>query len=141
MSLRRLARRPTPPVQGYDTDAKRARNFALQLPLPGQIICLRQLRRDFHPRVVLSHSSLPVAVTSISFTEQPRQLLFFGQPDQQRCPLPEKASFYGRVVRSVVGEQGVRMNIDDSRLIVRFQRLIDRNAGRETVGTAATGVN
>jgi hypothetical protein len=37
----------------------------LQLPLPGQIICLRQLRRDFHPRVVLSHSSLPAAVTSI----------------------------------------------------------------------------
>src|SRR5262245_40570416 len=42
----------------------------------------------------------------------------------QRYPFPEKASFYGRVVRSVVGVRGVRMNIDDSRLIVRFQRLM-----------------
>jgi hypothetical protein len=36
---------------------------------------------------------------------------------------PEKAAFYGRVVKPVVGA-GVRMNITDSRLIVRFQRLI-----------------
>jgi len=35
-----------------------------------------------------------------------------------------KASFCGRVVRSAVGALGVRMNIDDSRLIVRFQGLI-----------------
>src|SRR6476660_8391051 len=43
---------------------------------------------------------------------------------KQRYPFPEKASFYGRVVRSVVGVRGVRMNKDDSRLIVRLQRLI-----------------
>ena len=39
-------------------------------------------------------------------------------------PFPEKASFCGRVVRSVVGVLGVRMNIDDSQLIARFQGLI-----------------
>jgi hypothetical protein len=48
-----------PPVQGHDTHTQRARNFALQLPLPSQIICLRQLRRDYHPRVTPGHSSLP----------------------------------------------------------------------------------
>src|SRR5215831_8553624 len=36
-----LARLLAPPVQGHDTDAKRARNFALQFPLRRQIICLR----------------------------------------------------------------------------------------------------
>jgi hypothetical protein len=30
-----------PPVQGHDTHTKRTRNFALQLPLRRQIICLR----------------------------------------------------------------------------------------------------
>src|SRR5262249_51489631 len=52
-----------PPLQGRETHTQRARNFALQLPLRRQAICLRQLRRDFHPRVpapfLLSHSSLP----------------------------------------------------------------------------------
>src|SRR5262249_53750553 len=71
-----------PPLQGRDTHTQRARNFALQLPLRRQAICLRQLRRDFHPRVpvpfLLSHSNLPAAVMSISFTQQTRQLLFFG---------------------------------------------------------------
>ena len=37
--------------------------------------------------------------------------------------VPEKANFCGRF-RATVGVPGVRMNIDDSRLIVRFQRLI-----------------
>src|SRR5262249_47168131 len=63
-------------MQGHDTHTQRARNFALQLPLPRQIICLRQLRRDFHHRVTPGHSSLPVAVTSISLTEQPRNCCF-----------------------------------------------------------------
>jgi hypothetical protein len=43
---------------------------------------------------------------------------------KQRYPFPEKASFHGKVVRSVFGGLGVRMNIDDGRLIVRFQSLI-----------------
>jgi hypothetical protein len=38
---------------------------------------------------------------------------------------PEKADFYGRLVMVSGGVcGGVRMNIDDSRLVVRFQRLI-----------------
>src|SRR5262249_33379071 len=80
------------------------------------------------------------AVTGISFTEQLRQLLFFGQPDQQRRSLPEKASFYGRVVRSVVGVQGVRMNIDDSRLMVRFQRLMTEMLVEKRLGQRRPGL-
>jgi hypothetical protein len=47
-------------VQGHDTHTQRAGNFALHFPLPRQIICLRQLRRDFDPRVpfLLSDSRL-----------------------------------------------------------------------------------
>src|SRR5262245_36451231 len=56
----RPRRRFAPPVQGHDTHTQRARNFALRFPLRCQIICLRQLRRDFHLRVpfLLSHSVL-----------------------------------------------------------------------------------
>jgi hypothetical protein len=70
-------------MQGHDTHTQHARNFALQLPLPRQIICLRQLRRDFHPRVPFQpgHTSLPAAATSIGFAAQLRQSLFFGQAD------------------------------------------------------------
>jgi hypothetical protein len=39
-------------------------------------------------------------------------------------PFPKKADFYGRVITCVVGVGGVRMNINEGRLIVRFQRLI-----------------
>jgi hypothetical protein len=53
---------------------------------------------------------------------------------KQRYPFPEKASFYGRVVRSVVVGLGVRMNIDDSRLIVRFQRLITETLVEKRLG-------
>ena len=56
----RRRRRFAPPVQGHDTHTQRARNFALRFPLPRQIICVCQLRRDFDPGVpfLLSHSSL-----------------------------------------------------------------------------------
>jgi hypothetical protein len=46
IGLIRLVCRPSPkqrlapPVQGHDTHTQRARNFALQLPLPRQMICL-----------------------------------------------------------------------------------------------------
>src|SRR5262249_4596949 len=58
--LRARRRRFTPPVQGHDTNAKCVRNFALQFALRRQFICLRQLCRNFHPRVPFpfSHSSL-----------------------------------------------------------------------------------
>src|SRR5215468_10751157 len=59
---------------------------------------------------------------------------------KQRYPLPEKASFYGRIVRSVVGVQGVRMNIDDSRLIVRFQRLITEMLVEKRLGQRRPGL-
>jgi hypothetical protein len=39
--------RLAPPVQGHDTHTQRARNFALQLPLPRQTICLCEFPRDF----------------------------------------------------------------------------------------------
>jgi len=56
----RLRWRFAPPVQGHDTYTEPARDFGLQFPLRRQIICLRQLRRDFHPRVpfLFGHSSL-----------------------------------------------------------------------------------
>jgi len=56
----RPRRRLAPPVQGHDANAKCARNFTLRFPLRRQFICLRQLRRDFQPRVPFpfSHSSL-----------------------------------------------------------------------------------
>ena len=59
---------------------------------------------------------------------------------EQRYPLPEKASFYGRVVRSVVGVRGVPMNIDDSRLIVRFQRLITEMLVEKRLGQRRPGL-
>src|SRR5262249_38727705 len=68
----RARRRLAPPVQGHDTHAKCARNFALQFALRRQIICLRQLRRDFHPRVPFpfSHSSLHSTLRVVGATEQ-----------------------------------------------------------------------
>jgi hypothetical protein len=38
-------------VQGHNAHTERARNFALQFPLPRQITCLRQFRRDLYPGV------------------------------------------------------------------------------------------
>jgi hypothetical protein len=81
-------------MQGHDTHTQHARNFALQLPLPRQIICPRQLRRDFHPRVPFKsgHASLPAAVTSIGYIANPSNavfwtnLRFFGQTQQQAAP-------------------------------------------------------
>ena len=68
-----------------------------------------------------------MALSSLS-----RQSAFFGHLE---------ATFCRRVGRPVVvGVLGVRMHIEDSRLIVRFQRF-HRNAGRETVGTTASRVN
>jgi len=67
--------------------------------------------------------STPTSVSASSNSAAPDRVHFLDNR-KQRYPLPEKASFYGRVVRSVVGVRGVRMNIDDSRLIVRFRRLI-----------------
>src|SRR5262245_17664236 len=74
--------------------------------------------------------------------QPPRAWLFRHFPDRvhfldnrkRRYPFPEKASFYGRVVRSVVGVRGVRMNIDDSRLIVGFQRLMHEMMVRKLLG-------
>src|SRR5262245_37718909 len=80
MTLHRLARLPTPPVQGHDTDAKRERNFALRRPLPRQIIRLRQLRRDFDPRVALSHSSLPRSRYEHLFQNNPVNCCFLDKP-------------------------------------------------------------
>ena len=47
--------------------------------LPRQIICPRQLRRDFHPRVPFppGHSSLPAAVTSIGYSATPSIAVFW----------------------------------------------------------------
>src|SRR5215471_12920439 len=80
--------------------------------------------------------------------QPPRAWLFRHFPDRvhfldnckQRYSLPEKASFYGRVVRSVVRVRGVRMNIDDSRLIVRFQRLITEMLVEKRLGQRRPGL-
>src|SRR5262249_15112167 len=76
-----------PPVQGHDTHTQRARNFALQLPLPHQIFCLRQLRRDFHPRVprfTLAMAACPAAATSIGFAAQGSIAVFWTSPTNRR---------------------------------------------------------
>src|SRR5262245_37408220 len=92
-------------------------------------------------------------MTSHPFSDKPPQpppaWLFRHFPDRvhflnnrkQRYPLPEKASFYGRVVRSVVGVRGGAHEYRRQPPHCAVPTLDYRNAGRETVGTAATGVN
>jgi hypothetical protein len=53
-----------------------------------------------------------------------RDLHFLDNRKQRLSISRKKPVFTVKVVRSGVGVRGVRMNIDDSRLIVRFQRLI-----------------
>jgi hypothetical protein len=48
----------------------------------------------------------------------------FLDKSKQRYRFQKKPISFGRIVRSVVGVVGVRMNMEDSRLIVRFQGLI-----------------